>query len=133
MSSKDFLGSGLSFPLSVDPATGKIAIVSYEEDIAQAIGIILKTYRGERVMRPDFGGVVADYVFSPMSQTVQESIAFELRQQLTLQEPRIVDITVLCNTGRMSELNVNIEYTVRSTNNRYNRVYPFYTEEGESA
>ena len=39
MGSKEFLGSGLKFPLQVDPRTGKVALSHYEEDIAEAIGI----------------------------------------------------------------------------------------------
>ena len=44
--SKSFLGCGLKFPLQVDPKTGKLAMVSFEEDIKEAIGIIINTIRG---------------------------------------------------------------------------------------
>ena len=46
MGSKEFLGSGLKFPLQVDPRTGKVALSHYEEDIAEAIGIIIHTSQG---------------------------------------------------------------------------------------
>lgn len=52
---KDFLGTGWKFPVEVDEITGRIKMSSYEEDIQEAIGIILKTRKGERMMRPDFG------------------------------------------------------------------------------
>ena len=52
--------------------------------------------------------------------------------QLLLQEPRIVDVEVECR--EMNRLTgaivVDVSYTVRSTNNRYNHVYPFYMTEG---
>ena len=51
----DFLGRGLSFPLRVDPMTGRMEMADYEESIRQAIYLILMTRKGERVMRPDFG------------------------------------------------------------------------------
>ena len=51
MNGKEFLGRGLKFPLQVDPRTGKLAMADQEEDIREAIGIILRTGRGERVMR----------------------------------------------------------------------------------
>ena len=54
MNGKEFLGRGLKFPLQVDPRTGKLAMVEHEEDIREAIGIILNTMQGERVMRPGF-------------------------------------------------------------------------------
>lgn len=45
MDSRDFLGRGWSFPIAVDPRTGRIAMVSHEEDIRQSVGLILRTYR----------------------------------------------------------------------------------------
>ena len=67
MNGKEFLGRGLKFPLQVDPRTGKLAMADQEEDIREAIGIILRTGRGERVMRPDFGSNTMDYAFAPVS------------------------------------------------------------------
>lgn len=132
MDSKDFLGRGLKFPLQVDPRTGKIAMVSHEEDIKEAIGIILRTYHGERVMRSDFGSNTPDYAFAPSSFSMNETIAYEVRQQLLLQEPRIRDVDVSCQelSGHSGALVVSIAYTVRTTNNRYNQVYPFYNADG---
>ena len=67
MGSKDFLGSGLKFPLQIDPRTGKLAMSSHEEDIKEAVRIIIHTSIGERVMRPEFGSNVAEYAFSPLA------------------------------------------------------------------
>lgn len=132
MNGKEFLGKGLKFPLQVDPRTGKFAMVSQEEDIREAIGIILNTVRGERVMRPGFGSNVIEYTFSAASSSMLQSIAYEVREQLLLQEPRIVDVEVDCSEmDRMSgAIVIEVSYTVRSTNNRYNHVYPFYMTEG---
>ncbi|MBR1659887.1 MAG: GPW/gp25 family protein [Oscillospiraceae bacterium] len=131
---KEFLGRGLKFPLQVDPRTGKFAMVSSEEDIREAIGIILNTMQGERVMRPEFGTNVMDYTFAPSSSSTRQSIAFQVREQLLYQEPRIVDVDVECRDtdAQTGEISVEVSYTVRSTNNRYNHVYPFYLTEGSS-
>ena len=130
---KDFLGSGWKFPIQIDPRTGKFAVSTFEENIEESIGIILSTYRGERVMRAEFGANVADYIFSPVSYAEKESIAYDLRQQLLIDEPRIRDIEVECHEGGMDgQLNIEVSYTVRSTNNRYNKVYPFYRENQET-
>ncbi len=132
MNGKAFLGSGLRFPLQIDPRTGKISIVSHEEDIEQAIGIIIRTARSERVMRPEFGSNIDEYVFSTMRNTQTDAIAYEIHEQLILLEPRIVDVQVHCTEEETTEgrLIISVEYTVRSTNNRYNKVYPFYILEG---
>lgn len=132
MNGREFLGRGVKFPLQIDPGTGKLAMVDQEEDIREAIGIILNTIQGERVMRPEFGSNVIDYVFAPVSSSTRHSLAQEVREQLLYQEPRIVDLEVEC--GEMDRVSgrilINVSYTVRSTNNRYNQVYPFYVTEG---
>ena len=127
-----FLGRGVKFPLQVDPRTGKFAMVSQEEDIQEAIGIILNTMQVERVMRPEFGSDVMDYVFKPSSSTTRESLSRAVRDQLQYQEPRITDVEVTCreNDKFTGSLVVEVAYTVRSTNSRYNHVYPFYITEG---
>ena len=132
MNGKEFMGRGVKFPLQIDPKTGKIAMVGEEEDIAEAIGIIIHTVQGERVMRPDFGSNVLDYTFSAASDSLRQSLAFDLREQLGYLEPRIDDIDVRCKDTDELEgaIVVELSYRVRSTNNRYNRVYPFYLTEG---
>lgn len=132
MNGKEFLGRGLKFPLQVDPRTGKIAMVDQEEDIREAIGIILQTGKGERVMRPDFGADILDYAFAPASSSMTNSIAYELRLLLLEQEPRIRDVEVQCDQmdQHSGAVVIHVSYTVRSTNNRYNHVYPFYETEG---
>ena len=88
MNGKEFLGRGLKFPLQVDPKTGKIAMADQEEDIREAIGIILRTGQGERVMRPEFGANTMDYAFAPLSSSMTNSIAQEVRLILLEQEGR---------------------------------------------
>ena len=132
MNGKEFMGRGVKFPLQIDPRTGKIAMVGEEEDIAEAIRIILNTVQGERVMRPDFGSNVLDYTFSEASDSMRQSLAFDLREQLGYQEPRIDEVEVNCkDTDQLDgTIVVEVSYRVRSTNNRYNHVYPFYKTEG---
>ena len=125
MNGKEFLGRGLKFPLQVDPRTGKLAMSDQEEDIREAIGIILRTGKGERVMRPEFGADTMDYAFAPLSSSMTNSIAHDLRLVLLEQEPRIRDVDQ--HSGAVV---IHVSYTVRSTNNRYNHVYPFYLTEG---
>ena len=132
MNGKEFMGRGVKFPLQIDPKTGKVAMVSEEEDIAEAIGIIINTVQGERVMRPDFGSNVLDYTFSTASDSLRQSLAFDLREQLGYLEPRIDDIEIVCRSADALEgaIVVELSYRVRSTHNRYNRVYPVYRTEG---
>jgi len=129
----DFLGRGLKFPLQIDRKTGHIAMVSGEDDIKESIGIILNTYIGERVMRSDFGTDVASFVFEAANRGFLENVTVGLPERLMSQETRIEDVTVEVSSGNENNngaLLFSISYAVRSTNNRYNHVYPFYMDEG---
>ncbi len=132
MDGKEFLGRGLKFPLQVDARTGKLAMVSEEEDIREAIGILLRTTRGERVMRPEFGSNTMEYAFAPVSSSMIQGISYDISRQLAAQEPRITDVEVTCQQAdqHTGAVIVQVSYTVRNTNNRYNHVYPFYVTEG---
>ena len=126
-----FLGTGWAFPPrpAESPA---VETASGEEDIRQAIRIILGTIPGERVMRPDFGAGLNALVFEPLSATTIALVKHNVEQALTSWEPRIdqiaVDVTADPPRGR---LDIEIRYRVRSTNIFYNLVYPFYLVEGD--
>ena len=132
MNGKEFLGRGMKFPLQVDPRTGKFDMVSHEDDIREAIGIIINTMQGERVMRPGFGSNIMEYTFAPSSSSTREGIARKVRDQLIYQEPRITDVNGRCRemNERSGALVVDVDYTDLSTTTRYNHVYPFYLTEG---
>lgn len=126
-----FLGSGLAFPPAAD-SRGAIAMVSYEEDIRQSIQIILATNPGERVMRPDFGAGLRDFVFEPADLTTINRVSTRVRESLIDFEPRIslqnVDVTI--DLVARNTLYISITYVVRATNTVANLVYPFYLLEG---
>lgn len=123
---KAFLGTGWAFPTTASPA-GESSLVSYEDDIQQAIHIILGTARGERVMRPDFGAGLQDLVFEPINTTTMALAQHHVRQALITWEPRIDSITVTVSADPVrGRLMIDIHYRVRATNTFYNLVYPFY-------
>jgi uncharacterized protein len=128
-----FLGKGWAFPVQLDKASGDIAMASYEEDIRQAIYLILRTALGERVMRPDFGAGLETLVFQPVNTTTISLVQYRVQQALITWEPRINvnDIQVTTDPVTRNTLNIKIGYMVRVTNTFYNLVYPFYLQEGQ--
>ena len=127
---KAFLGRGFAFPIAVD-ASSATAMAENEEDIRQAIRIILETDPGERVMRPDFGAGLRALVFEPINTHTIALTRHRVEQALILWEPRIdsigVSVTAQPQAGR---LDIGVRYRVRTTNTFYNLVYPFYLQEG---
>ena len=129
---KEFLGRGWKFPVTTG-AEGHITMSQYEQDIKEALWIILSTAKGERVMRPEFGCGIHDFVFASINTSTLALIESSVREALTIWEPRIELIKVEVSTERIDEgkLFITIEYRMRTTNNQFNLVYPFYLTEGE--
>lgn len=130
---KAFMGRGFKFPFSVDPSTNRIAMSNAEDDISEAIRIVLRTNIGERVMMPDFGTTASDFIFSDDRAERVTALEDSVRTALIKWEPRIKDVEVEAanSNGSKNVLEIKISYTVRSTNNQFNMVYPFYMMEGE--
>lgn len=128
----DIIGTGVAFPLGVD-RRGSLALAQGEEDVHQAIAIILSTAPGERPMRPEFGCGVHDYVFDVVDAATLGRMETEIRRALARWEPRIdllsVDFDVDGSTD--GPLSIMIEYRMRSTNDVRNLVYPFYVVPAE--
>ena len=127
---KEFLGRGWKFPIAVD-ATGKIALSEYEEDIREAIRLILLTGPGERVMRPEFGSGLHNFVFATMSATTLGALQAAVQNALIQWEPRIQLLSVQVTPDRsdVGRVLIAINYRVRATNTSSNLVFPFYLEE----
>jgi phage baseplate assembly protein W len=126
-----FLGIGWAFPPSMADG-GQISTAAHEEDIRQAIQIILATTPGERVMRPDFGAGLHALVFEPLSTRTIALVKHRVEEALATWEPRVDQVSVAVGTDpSRGRLDIDIRYRVRATNTFYNLVYPFYLMEGE--
>jgi phage baseplate assembly protein W len=131
-STKNFLGSGWKFPPRLDNR-GRIELVHEEQDIEEAIRMILMTRKGERPMRPDFGCEIHNLVFSPNDAATSGLAQRFVIECLSMWEPRIDVLEVLSDPrpGKENALTLNIRYRVISTNSERNLVFPFYTIPGE--
>jgi phage baseplate assembly protein W len=126
----DFLGRGWGFPIAVGLGD-EINMVADDDDIREAIRIILETDPGERVMRPDFGAGLRRMVFEPINTSTMALVQRRVEAALVAWEPRIKvqDVTVSAERAALGVLDIRIDYTVRKTNTFYNLVYPFYLQE----
>jgi len=127
---RNFLGTGWKFPIRIN-ARGGLSFSHREQDIEESVWIILSTAKGERVMEPEFGCGIHDYVFAPNSVATRGSIAYEVQKSLAKFEPRIDVTGVRAESfpGKDNQLLIYVDYRVRSTNSTRNLVYPFYLTE----
>ena len=129
----DFLGSGWAFPPRVD-ARGRIALARQEQDVEEAIRMILLTPKGQRVMRPEFGCQIHDLIFSPNDSNTAGLAEYYVREALAMWEPRIQvrDVLVNPDPANTSRLLIDISYEIKATHDSRSLVFPFYRIPGET-
>ncbi|MES2937662.1 MAG: GPW/gp25 family protein [Pseudomonadota bacterium] len=141
--SKRFLGTGWSFPPAferrmhagggMDGSRGiGAALVSAEIDIEQSLRILLATNPGERVMQPAYGCGIKRMVFEQLNESLLTEMRHMVEKAILFFEPRITVEDISIDAGRWEdgELRIHVAYTVRTTNSRYNMVFPMYFREG---
>ena|SRR5258706_8017870 len=126
---RELLGNGWSFPATVD-ASGNVMQASDDAKVRQAIEMILRTAPGERMMRPTFGCGIHDLVFDTISDDMLGKITSGVTSALQTWEPRIdlIGVDAREDDEDPTRLLIEIDYRVRSTNSRFNLVFPFYVQ-----
>lgn len=125
------LGTGIAFPLHLED--GKLALARDEEDVEQAVLLILSTAPGERPMRPEFGCALHELAFDRIDSRTAGRIEREIRVALDRWEPRIDVEGIEFEYARADEgvVEIVLSYRLRPTNEIRNLVYPFYVVPAE--
>lgn len=130
-----FLGRGWAFPPTFAAGGSDVNMVAGADDVAQSLQILFATEPGERPMREAFGSQLSRHMFAEIDQTMLTRVRGAIFDAIVAFEPRIeidgVDIVESSETPGL--LTISIHYTLRSTNSRYNMVYPFYVREATGA
>jgi phage baseplate assembly protein W len=128
---RDILGTGWKFPVRIT-GRGGFALSGQEQDVAESIWLVLATARGERLMLPEFGCGIHDYVFAPNNASTRGAIGYQVQQALVRWEPRIdvADVRVLDDAAQPNLLLITVDYRIRANNALQNLVYPFFLREG---
>lgn len=127
----EFLGSGWAFPPRFQQGGAEVKMVSGEEDIEQSLKILLSTSLRERIMHPGFGCDLNRFLFEEADQGFVSSLGNKVSRALLMHEPRIEVNEVSIEDSNLENglIHIAVDYTVRTTNNRFNLVYPFYINE----
>lgn len=129
---RSFLGKGWSFPPEFSKNKKKISMVSDEYDIEESLKILLTTTPGERIMQPDFGCNLKSLVFEDITLSTQTMAKEMIKRAVLFYESRVMLNNVMFIIGELSDgyLYITLDYTIRSTNTRFNMVFPYYIKEG---
>ena len=109
----DLYGKGLSFPVRVG-LDGRLALSEGELNIRESICVILRTGRGERVERSDFGCGLDQFLYEPNDLATLRRIQEEVKRALTTWEPRIAlsDVRVTVNPNEPRAVDIAVAYTL---------------------
>ncbi|RKH46956.1 GPW/gp25 family protein [Corallococcus sicarius] len=88
MDAGKLLGRGLSFPPRVGP-DGRLQWSEGERNVRESIQVILTTQQRERILLPEFGGSLGQYLFEPNTVTTRHQMAERITRALAQWEPRI--------------------------------------------
>lgn len=123
----DFIGRGFPFPLRIDER-GSMSLVGGTEALEKSIALVISTAPGERPFRPNFGCRIWELMFEPINSNTTGLMEMYVQEALAMWEPRIeVEEVLVEPSERDGMVDINIDYVVRSTNDRRNLVHPFYT------
>jgi phage baseplate assembly protein W len=129
--SKSFMGTGWSFPPAFEKSTAQVTMTSDEEDIQKSLEILISTRLGERVMLPGYGCNMEHLLFEPLTLSLKTYMRDLLQTAILYHEARIkLDKLDMSNSvDNEGIVLIEISYTVKATNSRFNYVYPYYKNE----
>ena len=107
-------------------------MVEDETDIHESLQILFGTTGGERLFNPDYGLDMRELLFDPMSTTMRTLLEERVTIALLIYEPRIKVLSLRVDSPdpHDGKLRILLEYEVKSTNSRFNLVFPFYRTDG---
>ncbi|HAS46056.1 MAG TPA: hypothetical protein DCS93_36575 [Microscillaceae bacterium] len=126
-----FLGTGWGFPPQFSAGGRNLGMAKNAPNVHKSILILLQTDLGERVMQEDFGGSLSRFQFEEINNNLLSEIKDLVSDAIINHETRVAldKVEVVQDNQVEGRLLVELQYTVRATNTRYNMVYPFYINE----
>ena len=105
-----------------------------EADIVSSLHILLSTSPGERIMAPLYGCNLDELAFENLDTRMRTLMADKITSAVLYHEPRIelerVQVDDDPDTALEGRVMIGVIYRVRTTNSRFNFVFPFYRDEG---
>ncbi|MCM1100731.1 MAG: GPW/gp25 family protein [Clostridium sp.] len=117
------MSTGWKFPFTISARHGRVELSDARENIRESVEIILLTEPGERLLHPEFGTGLRQFLFENIDDRTVETIQREVRNSLRMWERRIEDVEVSAGPeeGRQGVLRLTVSYRIADTA-EYDRV-----------
>ncbi len=101
-------------------ATGRLPWQSGNASIREAMLNILLTRPGERLMRPEFGAGILDFIHYPNNETTRALIVDAAQRALIRWEPRVIveEVSVSADPQQFSHASLAVRYRLRYDDSR---------------
>jgi phage baseplate assembly protein W len=121
---KDFIGSGISFPIQLN--NGKVVVSSGFELIRSSILMILGWPVGTRFYLSEFGSKLEDLLEEPNDDILKQIIYTFVVDPITVWEKRITLVDVSLEDVTQTKLNLRMTYRILNSQTTDTFVFPFY-------
>ena len=102
----------LNLAFTPHPVTGDVSPLTDETAIRRSLLNLIKTKKGTRPFRPDFGSNVYNYLFQN-GPFVEDSLNRDLYETITRYEPRVI-VNRIQSSINDTEIKIEVFYTIRN-------------------
>ena len=105
----------MSWPLEGVDENGRLSFVSDDYSVREVIRNILLTRPGERLLRPQFGAGLMDFIHQPNNETTRTLIANVVQKAIEQWETRVIvdSVSVVPDNVGLSCVQIVIRYQMR--------------------
>ena len=86
---------GIKVPITYDSGDGFTMLKTLDDTIKQNLKMLILTNPGERVMEPEFGVGIKQYLFSNFSEDINSQITTKIKSQVQRYMPSVVIHNIL--------------------------------------
>lgn len=105
----------VSWPLGGVDSSGRLAPSMHVASVEEVFVNILLTRPGERLMRPEFGAGLVDFIHQPNNETTRQLMADVARKSIEQWEPRVIveSVTAMALPTDPSLVQLSVNYRLR--------------------
>ena len=105
---------GVALPLRLSDRDGFVMIKSFHKLVKQNFKMLMLTIPGERIMEPEYGVGLKQYLFENYHSNVYGEIERKIREQVKIYIPAITIDAIHFNTSSpdTSTLGISINYSI---------------------
>ncbi len=105
----------ISFPFAPLNSQGRLGWAADNQSVRDVIWNILLTRPGERLMRPEFGAGIREFIHHPNNETTRRLMADVARRSIRRWEPRVelLELTVNSDPLQLNHVILSLRYRLK--------------------